>query len=128
VADNGLPNCIVVSARLPRGAGVTGDQIVDCERCDNTPGLEPFVAPVPLERIGTGLSNYACLCAVSPLASGLPCPAEDSSSASWCYSETPPGPLPNSCAPRPGPILGFSGPALVSGTLYVACFDPQTGQ
>src|SRR5271168_222129 len=40
VGDNGLPNCVVVSAGFPEGG--TPEQVEACEQCD-APGLEPFI-------------------------------------------------------------------------------------
>jgi hypothetical protein len=115
VGDAGLPNCVVVSARMP----YSEDDFKACQRCD-APGLEPFVAPVPLDSIGEGLSNYSCLCAVKPLPPSQPfCSFPDTTTASWCYSGASEPP----CGSKPGPTLLFSQGALVSGTLYVACFD-----
>jgi len=125
VGDNGLPNCVVVSANLPAGTG-SADEIAACEQC-NAPGLAPFIAPVPLESIGAGLSGYQCLCAVTPLPSSARCPPDQGSSASWCYSTTA---APTPCGP---PQLGFSaaldaGATWASGMLYIACFEPQATQ
>lgn len=123
VAGNGLPNCIVVSPQMP--AGGTAQDLAACKRCD-APGFEPFVASIPLERIGEGLSSYACICAVSPLARDLPCPGMDPSTASWCYADGASGsPQEATCSPHPGSILGFSGQATARGPLYVACFEPS---
>ena len=121
---NGLPNCVVVSARTSVQDDAQGLAI--CQECAE-PGLEPFIAPVPLERIGAGLSSYPCLCGVMPLPSNAVCPSLDSSTASWCYTVAPAG-----SAPCSGPILGFSPlassvPVSESGTLYIACFEPEAG-
>jgi hypothetical protein len=138
VGDNGLPNCVVVSANFPAGTG-SADAIAACEHC-NAPGLAPFIAPVPLESIGDGLSNYQCLCAVAPLPSNARCPPieippfppdgapDEESNASWCYATA------DAASFTPcGPILGFSaaldaGAAWANGRLYVACFEPQATQ
>jgi hypothetical protein len=116
-----------VSANLPAGSG-SADEIAACEQC-NAPGLAPFIAPVPLESIGEGLSAYQCLCAVAPLPSGTHCPPDDWSNASWCY--TPAAGENPGCGPRP--ILGFTaavdaGVTWQNGTLYIACFEPQATQ
>jgi hypothetical protein len=126
VGDNGLPNCVVVSANWPAGSG-SAEEIAACQLC-NAPGLAPFIAPVPLETIGDGLSGYQCLCAVPPLPSGARCPPDEWPNASWCYATTPPE-LPAVCEPR----LGFSpaedaGAAWANGVIYVACFEPQATQ
>jgi hypothetical protein len=135
VGDNGLPNCVVVSANWPAGTG-SADEIAACEQC-NAPGLAPFIAPVPLASIGDGLSGYQCLCAVNPLPSGARCPPivvppfepdsapDEGSNAAWCYATD------TSFAPCGPSHLGFSaaldaGAAWASGTLYIACFEPQT--
>jgi hypothetical protein len=125
VGDNGLPNCVVVSANLPAGDSST-EEITACGLC-NAPGLAPFIAPVPLESIGDGLSGYQCLCAVTPLPSSARCPPDEGSNASWCYAAA------DSAAPSPCGLadLGFSaaldaGAAWTSGMLYIACFEPQT--
>ncbi|HEX4445693.1 MAG TPA: hypothetical protein VH044_03125 [Polyangiaceae bacterium] len=122
LGEGAMPNCVVVSARMLPDA--SEQELADCERCD-APGLEPFDGSAPLESVGEGLSSYRCVCAVSSAPRGLPCPAQDGSSASWCYA-TIVGNGPPLCAPpfSSGAYLGFSGPALTSGTLFVACFEP----
>jgi hypothetical protein len=128
VGDNGLPNCVVVSANLPAGSS-TADEVAACQLC-NAPGLAPFIAPVPLESIGEGLSGYQCLCAVAPIASSDRCPPYEGSNASWCYA-TPDSGEPDPCD---RPRLGFTaavdaGAAWAgAGVLYIACFEPQTAQ
>jgi len=118
VGANGLPNCIVVSARPVSSP----EQLAACKQCD-VPGLEPLVSPVPLETIGEGLSNHPCLCAVTSLPSaGCPDESIQSSVASWCY--TTPGSTPSIPTCAPSASLGFSEGAVESGTLYVACFAP----
>ncbi len=121
VGDNGLPNCIVVIARTPPWPG-TAEQVAACNACD-APGLERFVAPVPLETIGEGLSNYGCLCAVTPPSPDADCSpfSDDPSKASWCYPGTVPSPFGEPC-------LTFSPGLSQSGTLYVACFEQVTTQ
>lgn len=121
VGDNGLPNCIVVIARTPPWPG-TAEQVAACNACD-APGLERFVAPVPLQTIGEGLSNYGCLCAVTPPSPDAGCSpfSDDPSKASWCYPGTAPSPFGQPC-------LTFSPSLSQNGTLYVACFEPQTTQ
>jgi hypothetical protein len=113
IEANGLPNCVVVSARPVSSP----EQLAACKRCD-VPGLAPFVAPVPLETIGEGLSKQPCLCAVSASPPGPMCPVE-SSSAFWCYAPSAP-----TCQRQPSAALGFSQRATESGTLYIACFAP----
>jgi hypothetical protein len=115
---NGLPNCVVVTASDPPG---DEQAVLDCNRCD-APGLEPFVATIPLDSIGESISNYSCICAIKP-PSTPDCPPPTDPSAWWCYSERPPGPPDfNNCAPRPGPSIRLSVAAQESGTVYVACF------
>ncbi len=120
VGDSGLPNCIVVSAQSPSDFPPE-HQSSDCQ-CD-APGLAPLVTSVPLETIGEGLSHYGCLCAVNPLppdAAGCDTNLDfaDPSRDFWCYPDTDP--------PSGGLCLGFSMGLSARGTLYVACFDPQT--
>jgi hypothetical protein len=120
VDKNGTPNCIFVSAIQPIDDSSQG--IAACNRCD-APGLEPFVAPAPLESIGEGLSNYSCLCAVKPRPGPDCSPPDDDSTPSWCYSSAPSSSaIPGFCPPGYGPFLAFSPPALEAGPLYVACF------
>jgi hypothetical protein len=126
VGDNGLPNCVVVSAHLPGNS--SAEEIAACGLC-NAPGLAPFIAPVPLESIGDDLLGYQCLCAVTPLPSSARCPPDEGSNASWCYATADSG----GPAPCELPRLGFSaaldaGAAWASGMLYIACFEPQTAQ
>lgn len=122
VDPNGIPNCVVVSAMAPVPS--SDEAIAACKPCD-APGLEPFVATAPLESIGEGLSNYACLCAVKPRpGAGCDSLSDDDAIPSWCYSKgLVQGTDFNPCAPRPGPELSFSPTALSIGTLYVACFS-----
>jgi hypothetical protein len=114
VDENGTPNCVVVSAIQPIDGSSEG--VAACNRCD-APGLEPFVAPAPLESIGEGLSNYSCLCAVKRRP-GPDCSVDDDPTPSWCYSSSDEP----RCSPGPGPFLAFSPTALEIGQLYVACF------
>jgi hypothetical protein len=117
LGDNGLPNCVVVTAQS--SAPRTAEQLAACRACD-APGLEPFTSSLSLDAIGEGLSNYQCICAVTPSPASAGCPPAESSSAGWCYATK--HDLPVSCAPRPGPILGFAQGTSQSGALYVACF------
>ena len=120
VGDNGGANCVVVSAQFPSIG--PQERIAACTKCD-APGLEPFVTSVPLESIGEGLSKYACLCAVTQLPSNAGCalPLLPRPGGSWwCYSASPPG------GPACGQVLGFSPGLFESGTIYVACFGPET--
>jgi hypothetical protein len=119
VDPHGIPNCVVVSAIVP--ATHSEEAIAACNKCD-APGLEPFVAPAPLESIGEGLSNYACLCAVKPRPEvGCDSFGDDDAIASWCYSKG--GDPSGACAQPPGPFLSYSPTTLMSGTVYVACFS-----
>ncbi len=132
VGGNGLPNCIVLRARFLANEG-NAEDIAACEQC-SAPGLTPFIAPVPLDVIGDGLSNYQCMCAVSPLPAGAECPPapwSPSSIAAWCYTENPPHPCFTASEPIVSPMIGFSTPAVSSAlsgpttTVYIACFEPQ---
>ena len=119
VGDNDGANCVVVSAQFPSVA--PQQHVAACTKCD-APGLEPLVTSVPLESIGEGLSKYACLCAVTQLPSDAGCefPAPTQDGFWWCYSASAPGGA--AC----GQQLAFSPGLFESGTIYVACFGPQT--
>jgi hypothetical protein len=110
LAADGLPNCIVVAARSLGDS----DQIAACGRCTD-PGLEPLVTGIALDRIGEGLSNFSCVCAVRALADDLAC---QSGGAGWCYRGA-------NAARGPCSTGAIMFPAVPFGSLtYVACFEP----
>jgi hypothetical protein len=122
VGGNGVPDCVVISAR----SSVRTADGSSCDPCG--PGLEPYMSSLPLESIGAGLSDYPCLCAVPslPPASGAcELAREQSPDGFWCYAPMG-GTNASTCAPDPGPALLYSTGLMESGTVYVACFEPQT--
>ena len=119
-----LPDCVVVEARFPPGAG-TPNEVDACQQCGE-PGLEPFVSTVPLDQIGEGLAQFQCLCQVVPLPRSAACPAFDGAgtTSSWCYGENA-AHIPTTECPG-GNVIGFSGVPASDASLFVACFSPST--
>jgi hypothetical protein len=114
VGPNGLPNCDVVVER-PLGTKT----LAECQKCDDVPGLIPFVPSVPLNELDEGLTSASCLCAVTPLAKQTDCLNLDEMTATWCYaSATQAAGGPCASSDR----LAFSPPVSESGHVYVACF------
>jgi hypothetical protein len=114
LGPNGLPNCDVV---VERPLGTT--TLAECQKCDDVPGLIPFVPSVPLNELGEGLTSGSCLCVVTPLAKQASCPNLDETIATWCYAsstQAPGGPCGSSNR------LAFSPLVNESGHVYVACF------
>jgi hypothetical protein len=113
LASDGQPNCIVVVARPEND-----QQVAACERCTD-PGLEPLVTSISLDRIGEGLSNFDCVCAVRALPSDSGC-SNWGALGGWCYA----GP-PDAGDPGPCSMGGIRFPPVPAGsTTYVACFEP----
>jgi hypothetical protein len=114
VGPNGLPNCDVVVER-PLGTKT----LAECQKCDDVPGLIPFVPSVPLNELGEGLTSESCLCAVTPLAKQTHCPNLDEMTANWCYA-SPTQAAAGPCGSSNG--IAFTQQANESGRVYVACF------
>jgi hypothetical protein len=128
LGSDGIPNCLVVAARSidPAGPG----EIEACQRCSD-PGFAPLTTTLPLEQIGEGLSNFNCLCAVTPVPRSAGCPPEGptgwpSEDSAWCYADDGGPRVAEFCANSGDPaLLGFS-IAPVGVTTYVACFEAAT--
>jgi hypothetical protein len=122
VGPNGLPDCYVVVDR-PLGS----ETLADCQKCDDVPGLVPFVPSLPLNQLGDRLTNQSCLCTVTPLVNAK-CPDFDNASASWCYVGSATAAMNGNhgageaCAEDDGGIIAFSQEVGMAGQVYVACF------
>ncbi|HEX3769536.1 MAG TPA: hypothetical protein VHV30_01670 [Polyangiaceae bacterium] len=130
VGPNGLPNCDVVVER-PLGA----ETLAECQRCDDVPGLVPFVPSIPLSELGDDLTDQSCLCTVTPLANPAQCPLFDEEDddggdpAAWCYERPDPSSITAgvcSSVAQNGGILAYSPAVSLAGQLYVACFPLPT--
>jgi hypothetical protein len=112
--SEGLPDCIVVAARLPIGTA-TASQIDACSRCD-APGLRARTLPLPAWIVSPELEQYSCVCHIDARPQCPVAEAGEVSTASWCYSSKS---ATSGCG---GAALHIEVPSAYEAAVYVACF------